>query len=145
MSSCMSEEAATKPPEDEFTRSLPHYTKTALYDKTAAWMLNNPIMSRQPGGAGDDLAATVISYGDTKIAPEGSSIAMRVGFTMSVYVRDEAIDIKFTYLRRLYGSPEYDVPINDVFFRNSTGMPYHRAAQVRFSSFVQSLVDYIVQ
>ena len=141
----MTEEAATKPPGDEFSRSLPNYTKTAIYEKVAAWMLSNPTMSRQPGEAGDDPAASLISYGDTKVAPEGSLAAMRVGFTMSVYVRDEAIEIKFTYLRRLYGSPAYDVPINDIFFRNSTGMPYHRAAQVTFSGYVQSLVKYIEQ
>jgi len=145
LTSCMSQETATKQPGDEFTRTLPHYTKAALYDKVAAWMSNNAIMSRQQSGAVDDVSASIISHGDTEIAPDGSLAALRVGFTMSVYVKDEAMKIKFTNLRRLYGSQAYDVPINDRFFRSSTGMPYHRAARVRFSSYVQSLSDYIKQ
>jgi len=70
---------------------------------------------------------------------------MPIGFTMNVDVRNDKIRVRFTELRRLYGSKKFQEPLNDEFFKTRTALAYHQAAHQKFSAIVQSLTYFIEQ
>ena len=141
----MSQESTTKQMSYEFTKSLPNHPQSELHDKVVTWMSNNSILSGPVTGEANSIAGPIVSTGDTQIKPDGTWVNMRLGFTIQVYVKKDNMKITFTNLRRLYGSTLYDTPLNDGFFRTSTGIPYHQAARQRFILVVQSLSDFITQ
>jgi hypothetical protein len=91
----------------------------------------------------DKEAGSIVSNGNTEIKPEGTWVKMPMGFTMSVDVRNEKMRVRFTNLRRLYGSKKVEQPLNDDFFKTSTAVPYQQAAQQTFAALVQNLTDFI--
>ena len=145
LSGCMSQESATKQAAHEFVEEFPNHPKTEIYDRVVKWMSKSP----KPAGHLNEYqnrdAGSIVRGGDTQITPEGAGVNMRIGFTMSIDVKNDRMRVRFTQLRRLYGSKKYDQAPDDDFFSSPTAVPYQRAAQARFAILVKSLNDFIVQ
>jgi hypothetical protein len=145
LSGCMSQETATKQMAHEFVAEFPHRNKVEIYDRVVRWISNNPKRDGQFDDHQDRDAGSLMYSGDTQIKPEGNGVNMKIGFTMNIDVRNERVRIRFTQLRRLYGSKKFDEVTTDDFFKSSTAVPYQRAAQARFTLLFKSLNDFIVQ
>lgn len=142
-SGCMSQQSVTKERTHEFTRELPNHPKTEVYERVVKWIANNSQSARAVPEYQDKEAGSIVSNGNTEIRPESPWVNMPMGFTMSVDVRNEKMRIRFTNLRRLYGSKKVDQPLNDDFFKTATAIPYHQAAQQTFATLVQNLTEFI--
>lgn len=137
---CMSQDAATKEPVREFIRDLPNHSETQIRAGVAGWLAAEPLTPRH---STDVQAGTIVSDGDMELRPEGSVVSLKVAYTMSVEVKDNRIRVRFTDLRRLYGSSAYIPEPHDSFFYTSAGSPFQRAARVRFAMLVKSLTGFI--
>ena len=142
---CMSQQSATRQITHEFIEALPNHPKTEVYDRVVEWVANG--LGPEQGGSGcqDREAGSIILNGSTDIRPEGTWINLKMGFTMNVDVRNEKIRVRFTNLRRLYGSKKYEAPLKDDFFATSIALPYQKTAHQRFAALVQDLTAYIGQ
>jgi hypothetical protein len=139
----MSQQSATRQVTHEFTKELPNHPKTEVYDRVIKWIANSSKSERAVPEYQDKEAGSIVSNGNTEIKPEGTWVKMPMGFTMSVDVRNEKMRVRFTNLRRLYGSKKVEQPLNDDFFKTSTAVPYQQAAQQTFAALVQNLTDFI--
>jgi hypothetical protein len=143
LSGCMSQQAATKQMTHEFIEELPNHPKTEVCDRVVKWIANSFKSAEAVTEYEDKEVGSIVSNGRTEIKPEGSWVKIPMGYTMNVDVRNEKMRVRFTNLRRLYGSRKFEEPLNDDFFKTSTAMPYHQAAQLRFAAIVQSLTDFV--
>ena len=105
---CMSQQTATKQITHEFVEALPNHSKTEVYDRVVEWVANG--LGSEQGGSGyqDREAGSIVLNGNTNITPEGTWVNLKIGFTMNVDVRNEKMRVRFTNLRRLYGSKTYE-------------------------------------
>ena len=139
-SGCMSPEGEIT---HEFINDLPNHPKEEVRDKVVKWIAMSSKSARPVAEYQEKEDCLIVTDGDTEIKPEGDWVTMRMGFTLNVDVRNEKMRIRFTNLRRLYGSKQYDEPLKDEFFESPIAVRYHQAAQLRFNTFVQSLIDFI--
>jgi hypothetical protein len=140
---CMSQDTATKEPGQEFIRDLPNHPESEVRAGVVRWF-SAESLSVQPGAEHRESEfVTIAGIGGMEIKPEGSWVSLKAAFTMNVDVKDNRIRVRFTDLRRMYGSALYRAESNDLFFDSPTGVPYQRAAQERFITLVKSLTDYI--
>ncbi len=140
---CMSQDAATKEPVREFIRDLPNHSETQIRAGVAGWLAAEPLTPRHSTDVQGDQAGTIVSDGDMELRPEGSVVSLKVAYTMSVDVRDNRIRVRFTDLRRLYGSSAYHPEAPDLFFGTSAGHPFQEAARVKFAMLLKSLTGFI--
>jgi hypothetical protein len=140
---CMSQQSATKERTHEFTKELPNHPKAEVFERVVKWIANSSKSARAAPEYQDKEAGSIVSNGSTQISPESPRVSMPMGFTMSVDVKNEKMRIRFTNLRRLYGSKTVEQPFYDDFFKTPTAIPYQQAAQQTFASIVQDLTDFI--
>jgi hypothetical protein len=145
LSGCMSQQSATKQTTHEFIEQLPNHRKTEVYDRVVKWIGASFKSVRTVTEYQDKEVGSIVSYVNTDIKPEGPWVNMPVGFTMNVDVRNEKIRVRFTDLRRVYGSKKFQEPLNDEFFKTSTATAYNQAAHLKFNAIVQSLTYFIEQ
>jgi len=144
-SGCMSQQSATKETTHEFIEELPNHPKTEVFDKVVKWIGASFKSSKAVSEYQDREVGSIVSYVNTEIKPAGTWVSMPIGFTMNVDVRNDKIRVRFTELRRLYGSKKFQEPLNDEFFKTRTALAYHQAAHQKFSAIVQSLTYFIEQ
>ncbi len=141
----MSQQSATKQTTHEFIQELPNHPKTEMCARVVKW-IGASFKSAKPVSEYQDRdAGSIVSYVNTEIKPEGPWVSMAIGFTMNVDVRNEKIRVRFTELRRVYGSKKFQEPLNDEFFKTRTALVYHEAAHQKFIAIVQSLTYFIDQ
>ena len=142
---CMSQQTATRQITHEFIEALPNHPKTEVYDRIVEWVANG--FGPEQGGSAyqDREAGSIVLDGSTDIRPENTWINLKMGFTMNVDVRNEKIRVRFTNLRRLYGSKKFEAPLKDDFFATLTALPYQKTVHQRFAALVQDLTAYIGQ
>ena len=144
-SGCMSQQSATKQTTHEFIEELPNHPKTEVYDRVVKWIGASFKSAKTVSEYQDRQVGSIVSYVNTDIKPAGAWVNMPIGFTMNVDVRNERIRVRFTELRRVYSSKKFKEPLIDEFFKTPTALVYHQAAQLKFTSIVQSLTYFIVQ
>ena len=127
----------------EFVEALPNHPKAEVYERAVKWMAISLISAKPVSEYQDRDYGSIVSYVYTDIKPEGQWVKMPMGFTMNVDVRNEKMRVRFTDLRRCYGSKKFQEPLHDEFFKTPTAVAYHQAAQQKFSAIVQSLTDFI--
>jgi hypothetical protein len=142
---CMSQQTATRQNTHEFIEELPNHPKTEVYDRVVEWVANTLKPEHAEGRYQNREAGSIVLNGNADITPDGAWINLKIGFTMNVDVRNEKIRVRFTNLRRLYGSKKYEEPSRDDFFATSTALPYQQTAHQRFAVLVQDLTAYIEQ
>ena len=145
LSGCMSQETATRQMTHEFVAEFPNRPKLQIYDRVVKWISNNPRREGRQDEYQNRDAGSLTCEGETQIQPEGDGVDMKIGFTMNIDVKNERMRIRFTQLRRLYGSKKFDEATTDDFFKSSIAVPYQRAARARFALLFKSLNDFIVQ
>jgi hypothetical protein len=144
-SGCMSQQAATKQTTHEFIEDLPNHRKTEVYDRVVKWIGVSFKSVKTVSEYQDKEVGSIVSYVNTDIKPEDPWVNMPIGFTMNVDIRNERIRVRFTELRRVFGSKKYQESLNDEFFKTPTALVYHQAAQLKFTQIVQSLTYFIDQ
>ena len=127
----------------EFIEGLPNHPKTEVYNRVVRWVANNLKSEQVVSGNQDNASGSIVRNCKTEITPEGSWVNLKMGFTMTVDVKDEKMRVRFTNLRRVYGSLKYEEPLNDDFFTTPTAIPCQQAAHRQFADLVRSLADFI--
>ena len=110
-SGCMSQQSATKETTHEFIEELPNHPKTEVFDKVVKWIGASFKSSKAVSEYQDREVGSIVSYVNTEIKPAGTWVSMPIGFTMNVDVRNDKISVRFSELRRLYGSKKYQEPL----------------------------------
>lgn len=143
LAGCTGQDAATKPPDYGFIRDLPNHSETEVRSRVAGW-LSAESLSVRPGTESQEAGAgTIVSDGDMILRPDGSWVSLKVAYTMNVDVKNNRIRVRFSDLRRLYGSVSYQAQGYDAFFKSPSGAPFRKEARERFVTLVKSLTEYI--
>jgi hypothetical protein len=143
LAGCMSQEAATIQPDPGFIRDLPNHAESKVRASVAVWLADESLSLRPTAEVQKENTAAIVSDGDMILRPEGSWVSLKVAYTMNVDVKDNRIRVRFSNLRRLYGSVSYQAPAIDDFFGSPPGAPFRREARARFITLVKSLTDFI--
>ena len=130
----------------EFIREFPSQKKSEIVRKELQWIAENTDAyesTKTVVGPKGDGVDSIISDGTMDLWIGKTAVILKVKFTMTAKVKDYRMRVRFTNLRRWFGSKSFDNRVYDPFFSTTTGLPYQRKAQTDFNAIVERMTSFI--